>query len=64
MLHALNDIEKFEHCFPFHLMRVDQYEGKIKRFVTKSDYGQVSMDQIMYSFNFNPNWIEFTDEHS
>jgi len=38
-LDKLSEIEKYEHDFPFYRMRIDQYEGKIKRFVTHDDEG-------------------------
>ena len=42
-LEKLCEIEQFEHKFPFHRMRIDKYEGHIKRFVTMEDDGVISM---------------------
>lgn len=30
-------LQKFEHSMPFHLIRIDAYEGKIKRLVYAED---------------------------
>ena len=43
MLKRLNMIEAFEYTFPFYRMRIDNYEGKIKRFVNVEDKGTVTI---------------------
>ena len=32
-LKRLNEVEAFEFTFPFYRMRIDQFEGRIKRYV-------------------------------
>ena len=43
MLKRLNECEAFEFKLPFYRMRIDQYEGRIKRFVNTGDDNAVSM---------------------
>ena len=50
MLKRLNMIEAFEFTFPFYRMRIDNYEGKIKRFVNVEDKGTVTIRQLRYAF--------------
>ena len=46
VLQRLNDLEKFEHTFPFYRMRIDQFVGRVTRFVAPDDEESVSMRQI------------------
>ena len=46
----MNEVERFEHTFPFYRLRIDRFEGHVKRFVFKEDNGCVSMKQLLYSF--------------
>jgi len=64
MLKRLNDIEQFEFTFPFYRMRIDQYEGRIKRYVNKDDNNTVTLRQLRYSFQEDALWGGLTDETS
>lgn len=50
LLKRLNQIEAFEYCFPFHRMRIDKYEGCVKRFVNHEDSNTVTIRQLRYAF--------------
>ena len=45
-LAKMNEIERFEHTFPFYRMRIDKYEGHVKRFIYKEDDACISMKQL------------------
>ena len=64
MLKRLNAIEQFEFTFPFYRMRIDQYEGRIKRFVNKEDADTVTLRQLKYSFQEDEAWAALQDETS
>ena len=64
LLKRLNEIQQFEHTFPFYRLRIDQYEGRIKRFVNKEDNNTVTMRQLRYSFQEDALWIGLQDESS
>ena len=43
MLMRLNAVESFEYNLPFYRLRIDKYEGCVKRFVSKEDNNTVSL---------------------
>ena len=62
MLKRLNMIEAFEYTFPFYRMRIDNFEGKIKRFVNVEDKGTVTIRQLRYAFQEDEPWAGLQDE--
>ena len=60
----LSPIERFELTMPFHLMRIDAYEGKIKRLVYAEDNGTLTFEQLCFAFERSPNWSDLRDPHS
>jgi hypothetical protein len=60
----LSPIERFELTMPFHLMRVDAYEGKIKRLVYSEDNGTLTFEQLCFAFERNSNWSDLKDPRS
>ena len=64
LLKRLNEIEQFEFQFPFYRMRIDQYEGRVKRFVNTEDENAVTMRQLRYSFMEDDPWKPLKDETS
>ena len=64
LLQRLNQIEQFEFTFPFYRMRIDQYEGRVKRYVNKEDENTVSLRQLLYSFEDDAPWSDLQDETS
>ena len=64
MLKRLNQIEQFEFTFPFYRMRIDQYEGRVKRFVNKEDENTLSLRQLLYSLEDDTPWQDLQDETS
>jgi len=50
MLKRLNQVERFEFTFPFYRLRIDHYEGRVKRFVNTCDNDTVTIKQLRYSF--------------
>ena len=64
MLKRLNQVEAFEFTFPFYRMRIDQFEGRVKRYVNIEDNGTVSMRQLVYSFSEDEPWNPRSDETS
>ena len=61
VLKRLNEVEAFENCFPFYRMRIDTYEGRIKRYVTMDDLNTVTLRQLAYSFEEDELWADLTD---
>ena len=47
---------------PFHLMRVDAYEGRIKRLVFQQDRNALTLDQIKFSFETSPSFRLLQDD--
>ena len=45
-------------------MRIDQYEGRIKRYVNLEDNNTVSLRQLRYSFQEDDAWNGLQDETS
>ena len=43
-LNKLCKMERFEKSLPFHTIRIDEWEGKIKRFVSASDEATVTIE--------------------
>lgn len=64
LLNRLNEVEKFEFQLPFYRMRVDQYEGRVKRFVNTEDNNAVSMRQLRFSFSEDEAWADINKENS
>ena len=50
VLKRLNAVEAFEFTFPLYRMRIDQFEGRVKRYVNQEDRNTVSLRQLRYSF--------------
>ena len=44
VLRRLNEVQKFENTFPFYRMRIDMYEGRIKRYVNCEDENTVNLN--------------------
>ena len=57
-------VQKFELGLPFHQMRVDAYEGRIKRYVQQRDKGAISFSQIAHSFLLTNNWQDLQQQDS
>jgi hypothetical protein len=53
-LSKLDRYEKFEHTLPFYRMRIDVFEGRVKRFVTGKN--SVTIEQLRYAFKNEKNW--------
>ena len=49
---------------PFHTIRIDEWEGKIKRFVSAQDEATVSIEQLQYSFKNLAHWEDLGDTGS
>ena len=64
MLKRLNEVEAFEFTFPFYRMRIDKYEGCVKRFVNISDENTVTLRQLRYAFQEDESWGQLLDETS
>jgi hypothetical protein len=44
--------ERFEHTMPFHTLRVDIFEGNVKRFVHGTNF--VTLKQLRFAFKHRP----------
>ena len=64
LLKRLNEVEAFECELPFYRMRIDKYEGCIKRFVNRDDNNTVTMDQLRYAFAEDEPWKAINDDSS
>ena len=64
VLKRLAVVEQFEFTFPFYRLRIDKYEGCIKRFVNKDDNGTVTLRQLQYAFQEEDSWSCLNDETS
>jgi hypothetical protein len=49
---------------PFHLLRIDAYEGKIKRLVYAEDDNTLTFEQLAFAFEGSTNWVEIKDPRS
>ena len=49
-LALMSRYSKFEHQMPFYMMRLDQYEGRIKRLIYDREKTRLSMQQLQYVF--------------
>ena len=58
----LDRISRFEHGFPFYKLRIDVFEGRVKRFVVGKT--GVSLDQLRYAFKDDKNWKDLYDDNS
>lgn len=45
-------------------MRIDAYEGKIKRLVYADDNGTLTFEQLCFAFEQNKNWSDLKNPHS
>ena len=45
----MDEIERFEHTLPFYRMRIDKFEGHVKRFIYKDDQACITMKQLQFS---------------
>ena len=45
-------------------MRIDQYEGRIKRYVNQDDKNTVTLRQLRYSFQEDQTWSDLQDDTS
>ena len=64
MLKRLGEVECFEYTLPFYRMRIDRYEGCIKRYVNKEDNLTVSIEQLKYAFYDEEPWADLQDDRS
>ncbi len=64
VLKRLNAVERFEYTFPFYRLRIDHYEGRIKRYVNLEDEDAVSLKQLQYSFMEDDPWADLSDTTS
>ena len=46
--------KRFEHSMPFHTLRVDIFEGNVKRMVRGKTY--VTLKQLRFAFKYRPLW--------
>ena len=60
----LSEVEAYEFELPFYRMRIDKYEGCIKRFVSRDDNCTVTMDQLRYAFAEDEPWKAIDDDSS
>ncbi len=51
-LAAMGKTERFEHTMPFHTLRVDIFEGNVKRFVHGTNF--VTLKQLRFAFKHRP----------
>jgi hypothetical protein len=61
-LEKLDRFSRFEHNFPFYRIRIDIFEGKVKRFVVGKT--SVSLNQLRYAFKDDKNWSDLNDDDS
>ena len=64
MVARLNDVEAFEFNLPFHTIRIDIFEGCVKRYVNMKDNQTVTMRQLTYAFKEDLSWAALQDEKS
>ena len=48
----MNKTQRFEHSLPFHTLRVDIFEGNVKRFIHGANF--VTLRQLRYAFRHRP----------
>ena len=51
-LATMNKTQRFEHSMPFHTLRVDIFEGNVKRFVHGTNF--VTLRQLRFAFKHRP----------
>jgi hypothetical protein len=61
-LTKLDRFSRFEHSFPFYRMRIDVFEGKVKRFVINKN--SVTLSQLRYAFKDDRNWDDLQNDNS
>jgi len=61
-LTKLDRFSRFEHSFPFYRMRIDVFEGKVKRFVINKN--SVTLSQLRYAFKDDKNWQDLQTDDS
>ena len=50
----MNKTQRFEHSMPFHTLRVDIFEGNVKRFVHGANF--VTLRQLRFAFKHRPHF--------
>ena len=45
-------------------MRIDAYEGKIKRLIYAEDKGTLTFEQLSFAFERSPNWADLKNPRS
>ena len=63
-LKTLPRYQRFECSFPFHTMRVDQYEGRVKRLIYDREKTRLSTAQLQYVFADKQLWSALSDKNS
>ena len=53
-LAMMNKTQRFEHSMPFHTLRIDIFEGNVKRLLSGQEY--VTLKQLRYAFKHRPFW--------
>ena len=53
-MNGMDEHARFEHSFPFYKMHIDDFEGKVKRFVNAKE--TVSLQQLRFAFKNNKGW--------
>ena len=50
------NLDNFEKQYPFYRLKINDYTGRIKRFVQIQQQGTVNMAQLIYAFEKVPSW--------
>lgn len=58
----LDRFQRFEHSFPLYRMRIDIFEGKVKRFVTGKN--SVTLQQLRYAFKDDKKFEDINNDES
>ena len=53
-LAMMNKTQRFEHSMPFHTIRIDIFEGNVKRLLSGQEF--VTLKQLRYAFKHRPFW--------
>ena len=62
ILMNFNKTQAFEHTMPFHTLRIDIFEGNVKRFLQGRTY--VTLKQLRYAFKYRPTWQKHLPFHT
>ena len=60
----LENLVNFEKKYPFYMLDLEAFLGRVKRFVLPDQNGNVNMAQLIYAFEKLPNWSEIKDPTS